>query len=46
MTPSQREALTITASEAKRTIQLLQDLIDLARAESGRIYLHIDTLVD
>jgi CheY-like chemotaxis protein len=45
LTTAQREALTITASEAKRTIQLLQDLIDLARAESGRIHLQIEPFI-
>jgi signal transduction histidine kinase len=45
LTTAQREALTIAASEAKRTIQLLQDLIDLARAERGKIYLHIEPFI-
>lgn len=31
----QVEALTIVASEADRTVQLLQDLLDLARLDSG-----------
>ena len=33
----QTEALTIVASEADRTVQLLQDLLDLARLDSGRM---------
>ncbi|MGB5714414.1 MAG: HAMP domain-containing sensor histidine kinase [Waterburya sp.] len=33
----QIEALTIVASEADRTVQLLQDLLDLARLDSGRM---------
>lgn len=33
----QIEALTTAASEADRTVQLLQDLLDLARFDSGRI---------
>jgi signal transduction histidine kinase len=35
LTDPQREALEIASSEADRTIQLLQDLLDLARADSG-----------
>jgi len=35
LTEPQREALEIAASEADRTIRLLQDLLDLARADSG-----------
>jgi hypothetical protein len=38
LTPTQQEALETAASEAERTIRLLQDLLDLARADSG--YLH------
>ncbi|WP_019506210.1 cell wall metabolism sensor histidine kinase WalK [Pleurocapsa sp. PCC 7319] len=33
----QKEALTTAASEADRTVQLLQDLLDLARVDSGRM---------
>ena len=33
----QTEALTIVASEADRTVQLLQDLLDLARLDSDRM---------
>jgi len=35
LTPQQREALETAAAEASRTIQLLQDLLYLARADSG-----------
>ena len=35
LTEIQREALTTAASEADNTVQLLQDLLDLARADSG-----------
>ena len=35
----QQEALAIAASETERVIRLLQDLLDLARADSG--YLHL-----
>ena len=38
LTEMQQEALETAASEAERTIRLLQDLLDLARADSG--YLH------
>lgn len=40
LTPTQQEALETAASEAERTIRLLQDLLDLARADSG--YLHFN----
>ncbi|MDJ0508878.1 MAG: ATP-binding protein [Crocosphaera sp.] len=45
LTDIQREALETASSEADRTIQLLQDLLDLARAENGRIYFHLETVV-
>ncbi|MBE9006383.1 HAMP domain-containing histidine kinase [Fortiea sp. LEGE XX443] len=38
LTEIQQEALATAAAEAERTIRLLQDLLDLARADSG--YLH------
>ncbi|YAF94425.1 MAG: sensor histidine kinase [Nodularia sp. CChRGM 3473] len=38
LTPTQQEALETAAAEAEHTIRLLQDLLDLARADSG--YLH------
>jgi heavy metal sensor kinase len=38
LTPTQQEALETAATEAEHTIRLLQDLLDLARADSG--YLH------
>ena len=41
LTDYQREALEIAASEADRTVRLLQYLLDLARADSGHtIYRH------
>ncbi|NJM70779.1 MAG: two-component sensor histidine kinase [Scytonema sp. RU_4_4] len=40
LTQTQQEALETAASEAERTIRLLQDLLDLARADSG--YLHFN----
>ncbi|MDJ0736067.1 MAG: ATP-binding protein [Nostocaceae cyanobacterium] len=38
LTETQKEALETASLEAERTIRLLQDLLDLARADSG--YLH------
>ncbi|MCL1463815.1 sensor histidine kinase [Argonema galeatum] len=45
LTEPQREALEIAASEAERTIRLLQDLLDLARADSGYLHLHLEPLM-
>jgi heavy metal sensor kinase len=36
----QKEALETAASEADRTVRLLQDLLDLARADSGYMHYH------
>ncbi|NDJ19716.1 sensor histidine kinase [Myxacorys almedinensis] len=41
----QREALETATSEADRTIHLLQDLLDLARADSGYIRFNLEPLV-
>lgn len=38
----QQEALAIAASEADRTIQLLQDLLTLARADSGYMHFQLE----
>lgn len=45
LTSLQQEALTIAASETERTIQLLQNLIKLARADSGSMVLREEVLV-
>ena len=45
LTEPQREALATAAGEADRTIQLLQDLLDLARADSGHIHLQLEVVV-
>lgn len=45
LTPPQQEALSIASSEANRTIQLLQDLLDLARADNGQMRFNIEPLV-
>lgn len=42
LTDIQREALETASSEANRTIQLLQDLLDLARADNGRMYFQFE----
>lgn len=41
----QKEALETAASEADRTVRLLQNLLDLARADSGYMYFHLESLV-
>ena len=44
LTEAQREALETAAEEADRTIQLLQDLLELARADNGHIHFDIQRL--
>lgn len=41
----QREALETAASEALRTVRLLQDLLDLARADNGYMHFHLEVIV-
>jgi heavy metal sensor kinase len=41
----QQEALETAASEADRTVCLLQNLLDLARADSGSMHFHLESLV-
>ena len=41
----QTEALTTASTEADRTVQLLQDLLDLARADSGSIHYQTDRIL-
>ena len=41
----QTEALTTAASEADRTVQLLQDLLDLARLDSNRMQFQNETVL-
>ncbi|PZO19371.1 MAG: sensor histidine kinase [Leptolyngbya foveolarum] len=38
----QREGLEIASAEAERTIHLLQELLDLARAEGGHLQFHLE----
>jgi signal transduction histidine kinase len=45
LTEMQQEALTIAASEADRTVRMLQDLLDLARADSGRMYFQLERVL-
>jgi signal transduction histidine kinase len=45
LTPPQQEALGIAAAEADRTVQLLQDLLDLARVDHGRMHFHLEPFV-
>ncbi len=45
LTPPQREALEIASSEAQRTVLLLQDLLELARADNGQIYFNLEPIV-
>ena len=41
----QREALETAASEALRTVRLLQELLDLARADNGYMHFHLEVIV-
>jgi len=38
LSPHQQEAVAIASAEAERTIRMLQDLLDLARADSGHLH--------
>lgn len=41
----QKEALETAASEADRTVRLLQDLLDLARVDSGYMHYHLESVM-
>jgi signal transduction histidine kinase len=45
LTEPQQEALEIAALETDRTIRLLQDLLDLARADTGHMHFNLETFV-
>ncbi len=45
LTEIQKEALSTAASEAERTIHILQDLLDLVRADSGYLQLNMELCV-
>lgn len=41
----QKEALSVAVSEANRTVQLLEDLLDLARADNGNIQMQMKIVI-
>ena len=45
LTEVQKEALETAASEAESTISLLQDLLELARADHGNLHLNIENCI-
>lgn len=45
LSPHQKQALETAAAETERTIRMLQDLLDLARADRGNLYFRLDALV-
>lgn len=45
LTSIQKEALSVAVSEANRTVQLLEDLLDLARADNGNIQMQMDIVI-
>jgi signal transduction histidine kinase len=45
LTTCQREALEIATAETDRTIRLLQDLLNLARADGGHLHFHWEPVV-
>ncbi|HEY9641289.1 MAG TPA: ATP-binding protein [Coleofasciculaceae cyanobacterium] len=45
LSESHREALEISVAETERTIRLLQDLLDLARADNGGMRFNLEPLV-
>ena len=45
LSEAQTEALGIAASEAERTIQLLSDLLDLARVDNHHLHFHLEPIV-
>ena len=45
LTEIQKEALDTAASEAESTISLLQDLLELARADHGNLHLNIEKCI-
>ncbi len=45
LTDAQRDALETAMSETERTVRLLQDLLDLARADNGQFRFRLEPLV-
>ena len=43
LTSPQREGLEVAANEAERTIRLLQDLLELARADHGNLHFQMES---
>ncbi|HAN46042.1 MAG TPA: two-component sensor histidine kinase [Cyanobacteria bacterium UBA8156] len=41
LSPHQQQAVAIASAEAERTIRMLQDLLDLARADSGHLHFRL-----
>ena len=45
LTETQKEAILVASGEAQRTIELLKDLLELARADSGQIHFHLESVL-
>ncbi len=45
LTETQKEAILVASGEAQRTVELLKDLLELARADSGQIHFHLESVV-
>ncbi len=45
LTPHQHQAIATAAAEAERTIRMLQDLLDLARADSGNLHFRREPVI-
>jgi len=45
LTETQKESMLLASGEAQRTIELLKDLLELARADSGQIHFHLEPLL-
>ncbi len=45
LTEIQKEAILVASGEAQRTVELLKDLLELARADSGQIHFHLESVV-
>ncbi|NJL23101.1 MAG: HAMP domain-containing protein, partial [Leptolyngbyaceae cyanobacterium SM1_3_5] len=45
LTPHQQQAVTTASAEAERTIRMLQDLLDLARADSGNLHFRLSPIM-
>lgn len=45
LSEAQKEALGVASSEAERTIQLLEDLLELTRADGGQLHFRLQTLL-